>query len=95
MCLSIGLMETLAFQHTAARRRLGSETTNESQAVCFNTQPPEGGWPNSPPTARHALSFNTQPPEGGWESLTGRQLCFLCFNTQPPEGGWRYTLNLA
>ena len=39
-----------------------------SPTVCFNTQPPEGGWPhtrNPPPPLR---CFNTQPPEGGWLS---------------------------
>ena len=33
------------FQHTAARRRLGSSHTSQQyQPVSFNTQPPEGGW---------------------------------------------------
>ncbi|EET44441.1 hypothetical protein NEISICOT_01912, partial [Neisseria sicca ATCC 29256] len=35
----------LAFQHTAARRRLG--TSGDFLPMClygFNTQPPEGGW---------------------------------------------------
>ncbi|HEQ9829087.1 TPA: hypothetical protein VIS39_001777 [Streptococcus pyogenes] len=35
--------------------------------ICFNTQPPEGGWVLSflLPKIR-SNSFNTQPPEGGW-----------------------------
>ena len=32
------------FQHTAARRRLGSLKTKMSGNLRFNTQPPEGGW---------------------------------------------------
>ena len=34
--------------------------------LCFNTQPPEGGWIlfNSLKEKHHG--FNTQPPEGGW-----------------------------
>ena len=38
--------------------------------ICFNTQPPEGGWVLSflLPKIR-SNSFNTQPPEGGWTSL--------------------------
>ena len=33
------------FQHTAARRRLASETSHFVMPIeRFNTQPPEGGW---------------------------------------------------
>ena len=33
------------FQHTAARRRLGMVEMRQCLSmVCFNTQPPEGGW---------------------------------------------------
>ena len=35
-------------------------------AVCFNTQPPEGGWSTNPCSWFTAICFNTQPPEGGW-----------------------------
>ena len=35
----------IRFQHTAARRRLGCFLMRQQAAVCFNTQPPEGGWP--------------------------------------------------
>ena len=43
---------------------------------CFNTQPPEGGWPIRNPTLKQKTRFNTQPPEGGWD-------VFLIFQT-----GW-------
>ena len=35
---------------------------------CFNTQPPEGGWPNVLGNVGSFFKpcFNTQPPEGGW-----------------------------
>ena len=33
------------FQHTAARRRLGFVVNMMTFLSCFNTQPPEGGWP--------------------------------------------------
>ena len=39
------LFKRLMFQHTAARRRLGASSSNPAQTNCFNTQPPEGGWP--------------------------------------------------
>ena len=32
------------FQHTAARRRLVFSTVTTILLICFNTQPPEGGW---------------------------------------------------
>ena len=32
------------FQHTAARRRLAGASPRRSKTICFNTQPPEGGW---------------------------------------------------
>ena len=33
-----------AFQHAAARRRLGRNSAQLRRRDCFNTQPPEGGW---------------------------------------------------
>ena len=39
------LIVFVAFQHTAARRRLGNVKTHWAIRHCsFNTQPPEGGW---------------------------------------------------
>ena len=34
---------------------------------CFNTQPPEGGWPHDCRRDGRHCRFNTQPPEGGWK----------------------------
>ena len=56
---------------------------------CFNTQPPEGGWPKARMDDRGRKSFNTQPPEGGWFVFRRPFLFRNCFNTQPPEGGWK------
>ena len=36
------------------------------QTVCFNTQPPEGGWAPQTQPFLTLKGFNTQPPEGGW-----------------------------
>ena len=56
---------------------------------CFNTQPPEGGWPKTARLpARACWCFNTQPPEGGWLYLHRPVQGNRSFNTQPPEGGW-------
>ena len=54
------------FQHTAARRRLGFQTTLSGRAARFNTQPPEGGCIRVSCFNRCDCRFNTQPPEGGW-----------------------------
>ncbi|EIG30424.1 hypothetical protein HMPREF1051_1274 [Neisseria sicca VK64] len=56
--------------------------------MCFNTQPPEGGWRWYRETSGISRSFNTQPPEGGWISGTEKSSFLVGFNTQPPEGGW-------
>ena len=38
--------------------------------IRFNTQPPEGGWPNGCAAPHCPACFNTQPPEGGWAGYT-------------------------
>ena len=81
-----------AFQHTAARRRLGDDRFRKRRRHRFNTQPPEGGWRGAPPPRSHPASFNTQPPEGGWRRPPRHQRQLRGFNTQPPEGGWVYFL---
>ena len=57
---------------------------------CFNTQPPEGGWPGicvikiiSIPVSTHS-----RPKAAGKVSVYSA-LQVSCFNTQPPEGGWQ------
>ena len=55
----------------------------------FNTQPPEGGWPQKlSNSSLHPNCFNTQPPEGGWMTKDDDLEAKKSFNTQPPEGGW-------
>ena len=41
-----------------------------SVSACFNTQPPEGGWPVAVFAAAALVCFNTQPPEGGWPAYS-------------------------
>ena len=79
----------MRFQHTAARRRLGTRRQQQPMGtLCFNTQPPEGGW-EFPACVRQVIcSFNTQPPEGGWGLTRTVRIRIKSFNTQPPEGGW-------
>ena len=45
------------FQHTAARRRLARLIRFGLLWAGFNTQPPEGGWPDGAGFFRHAVSF--------------------------------------
>ncbi|EIG30380.1 hypothetical protein HMPREF1051_1266 [Neisseria sicca VK64] len=59
--------------------------------MCFNTQPPEGGWEDRRNRREDDRCFNTQPPEGGWPQLSCSVTRWICgFNTQPPEGGWLF-----
>ena len=47
----------ILFQHTAARRRLGFRLGRISRKLCFNTQPPEGGWLNPIQMAKLLILF--------------------------------------
>ena len=58
------------------------------RVICFNTQPPEGGWAATATEVVGSNGFNTQPPEGGWGSGQSVGGGAGSFNTQPPEGGW-------
>ena len=40
--------------------------TPSAKAVCFNSQPPEGGWVAAAANHLNTIGFNSQPPEGGW-----------------------------
>ena len=63
--------------------------------MCFNTQPPEGGWEGAGEKEDNTECFNTQPPEGGWCRDDCFDVGFKCFNTQPPEGGWIFFAHQA
>ena len=78
------------FQLTAARRRLGKHSNKGDLNECFNSQPPEGGWPASAISGYVQRCFNSQPPEGGWFNISEGIDCIFCFNSQPPEGGWEF-----
>ena len=70
-----GRIALVRFQHTAARRRLdGSSRRLSPLRVCFNTQPPEGGWGvqkngSTPPQ----VSTHSRPKAAG----NVDELCFL------------------
>ena len=45
------------FQLTAARRRLAQRRGDGGKQRCFNSQPPEGGWPKAAEAMKQALAF--------------------------------------
>ena len=56
--------------------------------VCFNTQPPEGGWGSSTPQQTRFKMFQHTAARRRLDR-PDNPCCTLCsFNTQPPEGGW-------
>ena len=74
------------FQHSAARRRLALPLKAVALSVCFNTQPPEGGWIFTNVSSWNVIvSTLSRPKAAVFEFLgvAGRH----SFNTQPPEGG--------
>ena len=77
-----------AFQHTAARRRLGRNSKILPGDRGFNTQPPEGGWDDDlPPRICHLL-FQHTAARRRLDDYPLRRAGNGGFNTQPPEGGW-------
>ena len=44
-----------------------------TDALSFNTQPPEGGWQTLSCFRPVFYCFNTQPPEGGWSEYQKEQ----------------------
>ena len=59
--------------------------------LCFNTQPPEGGWSftcyfrQTVFVFQHTAARRRLEPDYAHETVCDR------FNTQPPEGGWHKT----
>ena len=88
-----GLPRTSAFQHTAARRRLGKpKATQMMDRVVSTHSRPKAAGSNPVSMSSPISSFNTQPPEGGWGDVAMTAvLPMRSFNTQPPEGGWFQT----
>ena len=77
------------FQHTAARRRLGTYEVAQEFYACVSTHSrPKAAGTSCTQCVLNRISFNTQPPEGGWQQIYTNRRLFYRFNTQPPEGGW-------
>ena len=69
--------------HSRPKAAGGSKKWITRLKSCFNTQPPEGGWPRKNHTWRQfKKGFNTQPPEGGWADIDNKdRLRFLFQHT--------------
>ena len=65
--------------------------------LCFNTQPPEGGWKQDRTRRKAQTSFNTQPPEGGWPILKRPKSsdCRVSTHSRPKAAGQLEFLYLA
>ena len=61
-----GCNDTLVSTHSRPKAAGQHTGLCPCRNVCFNTQPPEGGWGGDPTLKGGSRSFNTQPPEGGW-----------------------------
>ena len=56
--------------------------------MCFNTQPPEGGWFVVTLYQSQQKGFNTQPPEGGWGGgRVGNEIFVVSTHSRPKAAG--------
>ena len=80
------------FQHTAARRRLETLLFGVLTLVCFNTQPPEGGWDKPGiflPT--DIVSTHSRPKAAGTESPSFRQTIKVSTHSRPKAAGFIFS----
>ena len=75
--------------HSRPKAAGANNISGSGRFAGFNTQPPEGGWPDYPRRGLRgcAVSTHSRPKAAGRPSEWRGFQC-LCFNTQPPEGGW-------
>ena len=62
------LTMTLVSTHSRLKAAGHREYPVPHHRLCFNTQPPEGGWVGFVGELQRLRGFNTQPPEGGWRA---------------------------
>ena len=87
----------IAFQHTAARRRLADTATqlSASDTVSTHSRPKAAGSSAMSPCERDCC-FNTQPPEGGWCD-TGNRLMVsepVSTHSRPKAAGYNFNHTL-
>ena len=79
----------MRFQHTAARRRLDNNSSPTSRLIlCFNTQPPEGGWHLSNLIQIAAVvSTHSRPKAAGFLVLGNGYLQVVSTHSRPKAAG--------
>ena len=84
------------FQHTAARRRLGSVPIQHIRVgdVSTHSRPKAAGYGLGLPNLTANVSTHSRPKAAG-DFQTALNPNAFCFNTQPPEGGWRHLLGFS
>ena len=76
------------FQHTAARRRLICLIACRFVMICFNTQPPEGGWCDHPnATKRFAVSTHSRPKAADTTNRHISAFCGVSTHSRPKAAG--------
>ena len=78
------------FQHTAARRRLGSAVHSILlRILSFNTQPPEGGWPREDAIfyLGNDVSTHSRPKAAGHEPAVGYYAYMVSTHSRPKAAG--------
>ena len=80
----------LWFQHTAARRRLASNTGGQNGASCVSThsRPKAAGGDGLTAAQDGWVSTHSRPKAAGQPNCNANSMHPKGFNTQPPEGGW-------
>ena len=75
--------------HSRPKAAGSTKNTGTPSLLCFNTQPPEGGWARSIVARSSDFGFNTQPPEGGWawEKLDKHKLDMVSTHSRPKAAG--------
>ena len=77
------------FQHTAARRRLAWLCTCAARQICFNTQPPEGGWAaQSAGQGRWNVSTHSRPKAAGLTRGIRATTWLVSTHSRPKAAGY-------
>ena len=82
--------QSVRFQHTAARRRLGNHAGCERRSnACFNTQPPEGGWASAwLMTWSLQVSTHSRPKAAGLGAVSLLCLDTVSTHSRPKAAGF-------
>ena len=95
MRIECGITTLIAFQHTAARRRLVSKLLRSVRLWSFqHTAARRRLGLGRTPCGLQPVRFQHTAARRRLEHLERNRPILHCFNTQPPEGGWLYEFRL-